>query len=104
MRARLEESGRTGADLASRVGLSPSQMSRSLSGGRRFSTVELAQVADELGVSLYWLVTGEPDPMEVKIAARHAFDSAARTYLPNGLDADQQVLEDIALLYRQAYR
>jgi len=104
VRERMEAVGRTGADLSAAAGLSPSQLSKSLSGERRFSAVEFARISNALETSLYWLVTGEPDPMEVRVAARHSFDGYDRTYHPEGIDADRQTLQDIALLYQQAYQ
>jgi hypothetical protein len=71
---------------------------------RAFSAVELAGAADVLGVSMYWLVTGETDPTELKIAARHSFDGYSGEYRADAAGSDLQVLQDVALLYRQAYR
>ena len=100
----IEESGRTQADVAAQVELSPSQFSKSLSGTREFSAVELARVAAELGVSLHWLLTGQEDPLALRLAARHSFDPVTGEYHADGHAADEQLLHDIALLYRQAYR
>jgi transcriptional regulator with XRE-family HTH domain len=100
----IEESGRTQADVAAHVQLSPSQFSKSLSGVREFSAVELARVAAEMGVSLHWLLTGEEDPLALRIAARHSFDPLTGGYHADGHAADEQILRDVALLYRQAYR
>jgi hypothetical protein len=79
------------------------QLSKSLAGSRKFSALELARIADYLKTSLYELVTGEPDPMAVTLAARHSFDGASRAYSADGFVEDQQTLQDIVLLYRQAY-
>lgn len=100
---RIAESGRTQADIASAIGLSPSQLSKSLGGTRKFSAVELAELASVLSVSMYWLVTGETDPMEYALAARHVFSSDERRYSADGWEDDKQLLNDIALVYRQAY-
>ncbi|WP_312349224.1 hypothetical protein [Actinomyces sp.] len=78
--------------------------SKSLSGERRLSAVEFARIADALETSLYWLVMGEPDPMEVRIAARHSFDGNGRCHRADAIDADRQTLQDIAVLYQQAYQ
>lgn len=104
MRERMEAVGMTSAELAAAVRLSPSQLSKSLSDERRFSAVEFARIADVLETSLYWLVMGEPDPVEVRIAARHSFDGSNRCYRAEGIDADRQTLQDIAVLYQQAYQ
>lgn len=99
----IESSGRTQADVAAHIEISESQLSKSLGGTRQFSAVEVALLADDLDVSMHWLVTGEEDPLSMRIAARHSFDSATGSYQATGLVADNQLLQDVALLYRQAY-
>ena len=99
----VAESGRTQASIAVAIGLSPSQLSKSLNGTRDFSAVELAELASVLNVSLYWLVMGEIDPMNVTLAARHRYASGKRRYSADGLGEDRHILDDIALIYRQAY-
>lgn len=94
----------TQAEVARQSELSESQLSKSLAGSRQFSAPELVRIAHALGVSLHWLATGEPDPMEIRIAARHDFDGFSRSYTARNSEGDQQTLQDIALLYRQAYR
>jgi len=55
----------------------------------RFSADDIARVADVLGVSFQWLATGKPDT----------------DVIPEAVDeGDRQVLEDIALVCRQASR
>lgn len=104
VRQRLRATRTTQAELARTSELSDSQLSKSLSGLRQFSAPELARIAHALDVSLHWLVTGEPDPMEVRIAARHDFDGFSHTYSARNAESDQEILKDIALLYRQAYQ
>jgi transcriptional regulator with XRE-family HTH domain len=104
VRQSIENAGRTQADVAARVGLTESQLSKSLGGRRQFSAVELAHLSADLGVPMYWLLTGEQDPTAPKIAARHSYDPATGRYEADGHVADEQVLQDVALLYRQAYR
>ena len=94
----------THAQAAAKAGITPSQLSKSLAGVRHFSAVELADLANVLGVSLHWLVTGREDPAGYRVAARHRFDAETGRYLTLGTETDRQVLDDIALLYRQAYR
>lgn len=67
----------TQRQLASDVGMTPDALSRSLNGERRFSASELALIGRALGVSVDWLITGERNPFEPKLSARHAFDHSA---------------------------
>lgn len=99
----LAQCGLSQTTLAAQIGLTDSQLSKSLTGLRAFSAVELASAADVLGVSMYWLVTGEADQMELKIAARHSFEASCGEYRADMAPSDSQVLADVALLYRQAY-
>lgn len=89
-------------ELAARVGMTPDALSRSLSGTRGFSSIEIAKVAEELDVDLHWLITGEPDPRRIVVAARHFFDVATKDRSVPGWKSDTEILEDIALVYRQA--
>lgn len=99
----IARAGRTQADIASAIGLTSSQLSKSLNETRRFSAVELAELADVLNVSMYWLATGETDPMGYTLAARHGFNADDRCYAADGFEDDKQILDDVALIYRQAY-
>ena len=64
----IETSGLNRGDFARRIGLDDSKLSKSLSGTRRFSSLDLARIAEECEVSVDWLVTGlEP---ALAIAAR----------------------------------
>ncbi|WCC79590.1 helix-turn-helix domain-containing protein [Cutibacterium equinum] len=101
-RQAVDQDGRSQIEVANAIGLSPSKFSKSLSGHRQFSALEVADLAETLGVSMNWLVTGEEDAPA--IAARHRYDAASREWSSDAMDADRQVLEDIALIYRQAYR
>ncbi|HOQ52135.1 MAG TPA: helix-turn-helix transcriptional regulator [Micropruina sp.] len=103
VRQRIAAQGRTQSDVASSVGLSDSQLSKSISGARQFSAVEVASLASALGVSMHWLVTGEEDPLGWRLAARHTFDPATGRYGADFLGEDKAILQDVALLYRQAH-
>ncbi|WP_315583590.1 helix-turn-helix transcriptional regulator [Actinomyces viscosus] len=98
----LGSRGLSQAELARSLDLSESALSKSINGTRAFSAVELAEVADRLDVSMHWLVTGEPDPFELIISARHDYDSKSDRY-SSSLVEDLPTLKDIALVYRQAY-
>jgi transcriptional regulator with XRE-family HTH domain len=90
-------------DIAERIGMTPDAFSRALSGKRQFASIELARLAEQIGADLHWLITGQPDPNRVSIAARHDFDHATGQRTIPGRADDEQTLADIALAYRQAY-
>lgn len=46
------------SEIARKIGLGTDALSRSLNGQRKFSAIELSKLANLLGVSLPWLVTG----------------------------------------------
>jgi transcriptional regulator with XRE-family HTH domain len=96
--------GATQAQVAARIDLTPEKFSRALNGKRTFSAVELAQLGDVLAVDVHWLITGQPDPFRLVVAARHDFDPETGTRdVPGGL-RDEQTLADINLAYRQAFQ
>lgn len=61
----IEASGESRGDFARRIGLDDSKLSKSLSGTRRFSSLDLARIAEECEVSVDWLVTGEEPALAV---------------------------------------
>ena len=67
--------GQTQAAFAAEIGLDPTKLSKSLSGVRRFSSLDLALISQACDVSVDWLVTG--DEPAVAAAARAASGSAA---------------------------
>jgi Zn-dependent peptidase ImmA (M78 family)/transcriptional regulator with XRE-family HTH domain len=64
----IEASGQSRRVFAQDIGLDDSKLSKSLSGARRFSSLDLARIAQQFNVTVDWLVTGE-EP-EVAVAAR----------------------------------
>ncbi|GAA3678400.1 hypothetical protein GCM10023081_15830 [Arthrobacter ginkgonis] len=52
----------TQSEVARRVGMSRDAFNRSVNGQRTFAPVELGRISRTLGVSLHWLVTGDPHP------------------------------------------
>lgn len=102
VRAALPEDVRQ-ADVAARVGLTPDAFSRSLNAKRSFSSIELAKLAEVLQTDLHFLITGEPDPHKLTIAARHDFDGETGQRSVPGREDDDEVLSAVALAYRQAY-
>lgn len=93
----------THAHVAGQIGLSKEKLSKSLNGHRAFSSVELAQLAEVLNVDVHWLITGNPDPHRLVVAARHDFDHDTGARSVPGRAHDQRVLDNIALAYRQAF-
>lgn len=89
--------------FAGLVDMTPDALSRALNGQRGFSSIELAKIADLLGVDMYWLVTGQEDPLRVTIAARHDWDPLLAVRLNPGREADEEILRRIAAVYREAY-
>lgn len=89
--------------IAAQIGMTPDAFSRALNGKRAFSSIELARLADHLNADIHWLITGQPDPHRLVVAARHGFDHRTGHRDVPGHDADEQSLRDIALAYRQAY-
>jgi Zn-dependent peptidase ImmA (M78 family)/transcriptional regulator with XRE-family HTH domain len=65
----IEASGLSRGDFARRIGLDDSKLSKSLSGTRRFSSLDLARIAEECEVSVDWLVTGEEPALAVAARA-----------------------------------
>src|SRR6266699_2212774 len=77
----VESSGLSRRAFAHEIGLDDSKLSKSLSGTRRFSSLDLARIADRWSVTVDWLVTGEDQPLA--IAARTT-SGDARTALEAG--------------------
>jgi len=103
-KARMDEVNldRTHRQIANDIGMTPDAFSRALAGKRAFSSIELARLADLLRADIHWLITGEPDPYRLVVAARHEFDfESGRRDVPGRAD-DEAVLQDIGLAYRQA--
>jgi Zn-dependent peptidase ImmA (M78 family)/transcriptional regulator with XRE-family HTH domain len=90
-------------DIAGQIGMTPDAFSRALNDKRAFSSVELALLAELLDADLHWLITGEPDPHRVRIAARHEFDHITGERGVPGRKQDDKELANVALAYRQAY-
>lgn len=91
----------TQRDLALSVGMTPDALSRALSGSRGFGISELIDIAARLRTSVHWLATGESDPFEVRVAARHTFDHMTKTHAGPDWTTARPTFENIALLYDQ---
>jgi Zn-dependent peptidase ImmA (M78 family) len=76
-------SGLSRGAFAQRVGLDDSKLSKSLRGARRFSSLDLARIAELCRVTVDWLVTGEEPALAVAARAttgdaRTAIEAARR--------------------------
>lgn len=105
VRARLKEiqPSQTQAEFAESVGIPPDAFSRSLNGKRAFTATELVDIANRLGTSAHWFVTGEADPFAIRYAGRHTFNQDTKAHEPIDWDDAHRVLSDVALAYIQAY-
>jgi Zn-dependent peptidase ImmA (M78 family)/transcriptional regulator with XRE-family HTH domain len=79
----IKGSGLSRGAFAQEIGLDDSKLSKSLSGTRRFSSLDLARIADRYDVTVDWLVTGEEQPLAVAARttsgeARTALEAAKR--------------------------
>lgn len=72
VRRLLEDRSMTSQDLAGRLGLDPSGMSRALSGDRRFKAREIAMIAEVLNVPTSVLLEDEIKDAELSLAARQS--------------------------------
>lgn len=97
----IEASGLSRRAFAQRIGLDDSKLSKSLSGTRRFSSLDLARIAGECDVTVDWLVTGEEPALALAARtttgeARTALEAARRYVTMRG---------DLAALgYQQPWR
>lgn len=71
----IRESGLTQHEFAQRIGLDDSKLSKALGGSRRFSSLDLARIAELCTVTVDWLITGDQPPLA--LAARTTGGSAA---------------------------
>lgn len=102
VRSRLP-AGLSQRSLAASVEMTPDALSRALNGQRGFSSIELAKLAEALGVDLHWLITGNEDPLRVDIAARHAWDPMRARRVNPGREDDNEVLQKVIAVYRETY-
>ncbi len=79
VRRLIDEAGSTQRAFAEQIAIEQSKLSKSLSGMRRFTSLELALIAEALHVTVDWLLTGQ-EP-ELATAARRSAGSSAETAL-----------------------
>src|SRR5664280_2010777 len=75
VRQLIGESGLAQGEFAIKAGLDTSKMSKSLSGTRRFTSLDLANIAEVAGVTVDWLLHG--DGLSPAMAARADVDRGA---------------------------
>lgn len=97
----IEASGLSRRAFAQRIGLDDSKLSKSLSGARRFSSLDLARIAEECGVTVDWLVTGEEPALAV---AARTTTGEARTALDAAVDYISMRAGLASLGYPQPWR
>ncbi|MCG3039467.1 XRE family transcriptional regulator [Streptomyces sp. S1A] len=88
------------AIFAERVGLTPDKLSKSLNGVRRFTSLDLARIAEFGGTTVDWLLTGR-EPIRPAFAARaraSAMDEYGRGRLQDLLDRFTAAHEVLGLL------
>lgn len=90
-------------EVAKLLAMTPDAFSRALNGYRAFSSIELAKIADLFQSDVHWIITGEPDPHRLILAARHDFDPSTGKRSNPGRDGDADELRNVELAYRQAY-
>lgn len=101
VRELIEASGANQGDFARAIGLDDSKLSKSLGGTRRFSSLDLANIADVHRVTVDWLLTGE-QPL-LALAARSSGGSARRAI--EAADELAELRENVALVgYQQPWR
>ena len=76
VRELIGRSGASQGDFARTIGLDDSKLSKALGGTRRFSSLDLANIADTQKVTVDWLLTGQQPVLA--LAARSAGGSARR--------------------------
>jgi Zn-dependent peptidase ImmA (M78 family) len=88
-------------DVARSAGMTEDALSRALRDERQFKLVELASIAELVHASVHWLITGNRDPYELKLSARHDYDRAAQTDVPHDWNQAAKIAGDVALAYAQ---
>ncbi|MEU4090772.1 ImmA/IrrE family metallo-endopeptidase [Streptomyces sp. NPDC026673] len=76
VRTVMDAAAMTKAAFARSVGLTPDKLSKSLSGVRRFTSLDLALIAEAGGTTVDWLLTGA-EPLRPALAARTRGDTSA---------------------------
>ncbi|WP_020575677.1 helix-turn-helix domain-containing protein [Actinopolymorpha alba] len=97
VRALIDASGLSQAGFAAKAGLDASKMSKSLSGVRRFSSLDLAHIAELGGVSVDWLLGAKPAKPALAARASNTHDGAVEAAVREATRF-AQAREDLAFL------
>jgi len=101
VRRLIADSGITQAEFAARAGLDSPKMSKSLSGIRRFTSLDLARIADVGGVSVDWLLGGDSTVPALAARTSMASSTSSDTAIREA-ERLAQIRADLAFLgYRQ---
>lgn len=76
VRELISRSGSSQGEFAAQIGLDASKLSKSLSGARRFSSLDLARIAESSQVSVDWLLSGQETPLTLAARAETGTSSA----------------------------
>ena len=102
VRELISQSGLTQGEFATKAGLDPPKMSKSLSGTRRFTSLDLAQIAELGGVTVDWLLGGAPGTPAMAARAAGSPTASANTALREA-KRFAELRADLAYLgYKQA--
>jgi transcriptional regulator with XRE-family HTH domain len=96
----MAEAGMSQTDLATVIGISPSALSRALSGQRNFKSLEIGLIAQTLRVSAEYLLADEEPPAAL-LAARA--QPEANPALASALDRVEEILDLDNLLVNLGY-
>ncbi|WP_030544135.1 XRE family transcriptional regulator [Streptomyces albus] len=98
----MEAASLSQAAFAERVGLTPDKLSKSLSGVRRFTALDLALIAETGGRTVEWLLTGRK-PLRPSVAARtRGFAAPDRTNIEETTHRFTTAYDVLDLLGRSA--
>lgn len=103
VRELLAASGLTQRAFAEKVGIEPTKLSKSLNGARRFSSLDLALLAEAGGVTVDWLLTGSDTPVAMAARVSAAASSADRA-ISKALEYTTMRSDLSTLGYKQEWR
>ena len=69
VRSLIDESSQTQEAFGASIGLDATKLSKALNGHRRFSSLDLARIADACRVTVDWLLTGQETGVAARISA-----------------------------------
>ncbi|MFD6998808.1 helix-turn-helix domain-containing protein [Streptomyces mirabilis] len=100
VRSLMQDAGMTQTQLAEAIGITRTKLSLSLSGDRRFSTFELAAIAEKFHTTVDFLVSGK-SPLRAALAARDDSDKSpgweVAVKRAESLDETEAALNDLGI-------